>query len=518
MSAGIHHVTLITGNVQANVDFYSGFLGLRLVKQTAGYEDATQLHLFYGDAAGSPGSLVTFLVWEAGSRGRIGVGQPSEISLAIEPASIGFWLTRALAFGVQTGGPVQEFGEPVLRLTDPDGVKVKLVGTTTLTATVPLPSGDIPAEHAIRRIRGVILLSAVPDETEAFLAEHWGYARLTHTETVTRMISPAHDVIDIQNGRGFWAGVLGAGAIDHVAFRADTPQRILERRRGLERGGATITQLHDRKYFSSLYVREPGGVLFELATDGPGMTVDEESDALGTTLFVPPDQESRRQDIAVMLPQFARPGEDRIVYRDLPFVHRFHVPENPDGTTLVLLHGTGGNEASLMPLAARIAPAATLLGVRGRSTEEGVQRWFRRITDLTFDQDDIRAEAEAFAAFLEGAQASYGLDPARTVFLGYSNGANFIGVMMLLCPHRVKSAILLRPIPVLDDPSSADLGDARVLLVSGADDPYGAHASGLAERLREAGAAITSITVTAGHDLASSDIEVARDWLASKAL
>lgn len=157
------------------------------------------------------------------------------------------------------------------------------------------------------------------------------------------------------------------------------------------------------------------------------MTVDEELDALGTTLFVPPDQEGHRQDIEVMLPQFARSGQERIVYRDLPFVHRFHVPENPDGTTLVLLHGTGGTEASLMPLAARIAPAATLLGVRGRSTEEGIQRWFRRVTDLTFDQADIRSEAEAFAAFLDGVRSAYGLDPARTVFLGYSNGADFIG-------------------------------------------------------------------------------------------
>jgi phospholipase/carboxylesterase len=129
MTSGLHHITLITRKVQANVDFYAGFLGLRLVKRTAGFEDASQLHLFYGDAEANPGSLVTFLVWEDGSPGRVGHGAPSEISLAIRPDAIGFWLSRALRFGVKMSGPATEFGESVLRLSDPDGIIVKLVGT-----------------------------------------------------------------------------------------------------------------------------------------------------------------------------------------------------------------------------------------------------------------------------------------------------------------------------------------------------------------------------------------------------
>ena len=154
MVAGIHHITLITRKVQANVDFYAGFLGLRLVKRTGGFEDVTQLHLLYGDAVGSPGSLVTFLVWEDGSPGRAGVGQVGEISLAIAPMSIGFWLTRALSAGLKPEGPSEEFGEPVLRLKDPDGVIVKLVGTNVLQTTAPWTSDSIPQEHAISRIRG----------------------------------------------------------------------------------------------------------------------------------------------------------------------------------------------------------------------------------------------------------------------------------------------------------------------------------------------------------------------------
>ena len=128
MTTGIHHVTGITANVQANVDFYAGFLGLRLVKRTGGFEDAEQLHLFYGDAAGSPGSLVSFLVWEAGGRGRVGHGQVAEIAFAVPPASIGDWLTRAMDARVPVEGPSREFGAPILRLKDPDGLIVKLVG------------------------------------------------------------------------------------------------------------------------------------------------------------------------------------------------------------------------------------------------------------------------------------------------------------------------------------------------------------------------------------------------------
>ena len=122
MTSGIHHITLITRKVQANVDFYAGFLGLRIVKQTGGFEDAEQLHLFYGDRSGTPGSLITFLVWEDGAKGRVGHGQVSEIALAIDRTAIGFWLERALRYHVPSEGPVQEFGEPVLRLRDPDGV------------------------------------------------------------------------------------------------------------------------------------------------------------------------------------------------------------------------------------------------------------------------------------------------------------------------------------------------------------------------------------------------------------
>lgn len=514
MTGGIHHITLITRKVQANVDFYVGFLGLRLVKQTGGFEDATQLHLLYGDATGTPGSLVTFLVWEDGSPGRVGYGQPSEIALAIAPESIGFWLTRALKYNVPTSGPVQEFGEPVLRLNDPDGVIVKLVGTNAVAVGDSWAGAGIPEPDAIRRVRGATILTERRQATRVFLEDHFGYKAKDQTESITRMVADSGDCVDIRDASGFWSSAPGTGTIDHIAFRAANISEVTAAFDRLLESGVDATAIHDRKYFHSIYVREPGGSLFEIATDGPGMLIDEAEDELGSTLFIPPHFAEEAENLKVMLPQFSMPNDWRFIYRELPFVHRVFTPDQTDGRTLVLLHGTGGNEASLMPLAATAAPRATLMGLRGRSTEEGHARWFRRFAPLSFDQKDIRFEAEAFAAFIEGAIEAYGLDLQKTVFLGYSNGANLLAAMMQLHPGLVRSAVLLRAAKVLEEAPQSDLSDARVLFVTGDHDLFGANAPALEAELRQAGAKMTSLSVPAGHETVSDDIEVIRRWLA----
>ena len=198
--------------------------------------------------------------------------------------------------------------------------------------------------------------------------------------------------------------------------------------------------------------------------------------------------------------------------RDLPFIHRVHRPEDPDGTTVVLLHGTGGNEASLLPFGARLAPGAVLLSPRGRSSEEGYPRFFRRLTAVTFDQKDIVREAEAFAAFMEGANAAYGLDPDKTLFVGYSNGANMIGAVMLLHPGVVRNAVLLRGMNVLEIVPPADLAGAQVLVVTGQSDPYGRYAADIEAHLKAAGATVESKVLAAGHDIGPADLELAKAY------
>ncbi|AMJ59989.1 VOC family protein [Bosea sp. PAMC 26642] len=501
MTSGIHHFTGITSNVQANVDFYVGFLGLRLVKQTGGFADAEQLHLIYGDGLGSPGSLLTFLVWEAAGRGGTGIGQVSEVALAVPPSSLGDWLTKALAANIPLEGPTREFGESALRLKDPDGLIVKLVGVDMAT---PAPTAGSPA-----RIRGVTLLTDKATDTASFLTR-FGYRTGERAGQTQRMVSDT-DIADVREVSGFVRSVPGAGVPDHVAFRAPDAEAIRSMRLSLQEHGPT--EVHDRKYFLSLYVREPAGILMEYATDGPGMTVDETPDELGRTLFLPPREADRAQDLRAMLPQFALPGEERFPVRDLPFVHRFNRPEDPDGTTLVLLHGTGGSEADLMPIARRIAPRATLLGVRGRATEEGTNRWFRRLDATTFDQADIRSEAEAFSAFVDGAVTGYGLDPDRVVFLGYSNGANFLAAVIQLHPDLVRRAVLLRGLQALDSPPEADLSGIDVLVLSGRDDPYVRTAPQLKAPLIGRGARVDFRDVPAGHELADEDVVETTRWL-----
>jgi phospholipase/carboxylesterase len=510
MTSGIHHITLVTRKVQANVDFYVGFLGLRLVKRTGGFEDAEQLHLFYGDSVGSPGSLITFLVWEDGSPGRIGLGQVAEIALAVEPDSIGFWLTRALQFGLKVSGPVQEFGEPVLRLSDPDGVIVKIVGSPLEAGAALAEAQSIAARDAIRRIRGASLLSAVPEQTSAFLQRYFGYRPLTRAGTTERLISDSGDVLDVREATGFWPGIPGTGIADHVALRARDTEELAALEKQLQQLNTGPVNVHDRKYFASLYVREPGDILIEMATDGPGMRVDEPLESLGSALLVPSADAAYAEDVRLRLPQFSLPDEDRVRYLDLPFIHRFHTPAEPDGSLIILLHGSGGNEANLMPFAAGLAPRATLLGVRGRSTEEGTLRWFRRLTGGGFDQDDIRFEAAAFADFVEELVAGYRFSPEKLVFIGYSNGANFLAAAMMLHPPLARRCLLLRPIPVLDNPPEADLTGCQIVILEGRDDPYRQQHPPLGEALRDRHAEVTSHMVSGGHEFGAEDIPVAR--------
>lgn len=500
-ASGLHHVTGITGDVQANVDFYAGFLGLRLVKRTGGYADAEQLHLLYGDGLGSPGSLLTFLVWEATGRGRTGIGQVSEVALAVAPMSVADWLTRALGASVPFEGPSREFGEPVLRLKDPDGLIVKLVGVD-----MPTPA---PVPGAPTRLRGVTLLTDKAAGTAAFLTR-FGYRHVQRAGLIQRMASDT-DVVDVREVSGFVPSVPGAGVPDHVAFRAQDADAVRSMRLSLKDHGPT--EVHDRKYFLSLYVRDPAGILMEIATDGPGMTVDEAPDELGRTLFLPPHEAGRAEELTAMLPQFALPGEERFPARNLPFIHRFNRPARPDDTTLVLLHGTGGNEADLMPTARRMAPRATLLGVRGRATEEGTTRWFRRIGASTYDQADLRSEAEAFAAFVDGAVTGYGLDADRLAFVGHSNGANLLAAVIQFHPGVVRRAILLRGIQAVENPQPADLSRTRVLMLDGRDETHVRTATTLADDLRAGGAKVETQVIPAGHHLSEEDMRAAARWL-----
>ena len=302
---GIHHVTAIAGDPQHNLDFYTATLGLRLAKLTVNFDDPGTYHFYYGDQLGRPGSLLTFFPWPRGQRGRQGTGQAAAVALSIVPGSLGFWIERLLANGIKYQGPTLRFDERVLTLTDPDGLLLELVASPRAPADPTWLDGPVPAEHAIRGLHGTTLWEDGDTGSAAFLTGTMGFEAAGEANGLLRFESAGSgvgSVVYLRRAAGFWRGSGGVGTVHHVAFRAASDQVQVEKRTEIAAQGREITPVIDRQYFHSVYFTEPGGVLFEIATDGPGFAIDESPAELGTHLKLPPMYESSRPDIERTLP------------------------------------------------------------------------------------------------------------------------------------------------------------------------------------------------------------------------
>ncbi|HEY7503210.1 MAG TPA: ring-cleaving dioxygenase [Gemmatimonadales bacterium] len=311
----IHHVTAIAGEPQRNLDFYAGLLGMRLVKLTVNYDDPGTYHFYYGDELGRPGTLLTFFPWPGSRPGRQGTGQINGVALAIPQGSLGYWVERLLSLGVTFEGPTRRFGEQVLALADPDGLMLELVATPRVAGLQGWPEGSLPAEHAIRGVHGVTIWEDGDAGSADFLTDTIGYAIREEAENRIRLESGSDGlgtVVELRRAPGFWRGGDGAGTVHHVAFRAPDEAEQVERQRKLRDMGVHVTDVRDRTYFRSIYFREPGGVLFEIATDGPGFTVDESPAELGTALKLPARLENMRQRLEVSLPPLHPPHTEAV--------------------------------------------------------------------------------------------------------------------------------------------------------------------------------------------------------------
>jgi glyoxalase family protein len=307
---GIHHITAIAGDPQRNLDFYSGVLGLRLVKLTVNFDDPATYHLYFGDETGQPGSILTFFPWPGGRPGRIGAGQIATVALAVPPGSLGFWIERLLSFGIKYNGPARRFEEQVLSFSDPDGLALELVAATDAEAMAPWSDGAVVPEHAIRGIHGATIWEDGDNGTANLLTGTLGFQTVAEEAGLLRLAAPGSGpgkVVNLRHAAGFWRGAGGVGTVHHMAFRAATDQEQLAKRAGIEALGLGITPVIDRQYFRSVYFREPGGVLFEIATDGPGFLIDEPVAELGTQLRLPPMYEPNRPQIERALPPLRLP-------------------------------------------------------------------------------------------------------------------------------------------------------------------------------------------------------------------
>lgn len=303
---GIHHVTAISGPARRNLDFYGRVLGLRLVKKTVNFDDPGTYHLYYGDAAGTPGSILTFFPWEHSAPGRLGVGETQETVFRVPAGSIGYWAHRLVEQGVPHDAPIKRFGESVLAFRDPDGMRLALVGLPGIEDEPAVAGGDVPAEHAIRGFHSVSLLLDDAAATGAILSDVLGFREIAREGTLVRYRADGEalgNVVDLRVAGGFLPARQGAGSVHHIAFRAadDAAQTEMVRRLS-ENHGIRATEQRDRNYFRSVYFREPGRVLFEIATDAPGFAIDESVETLGQALKLPAGLEAQRARIEAILP------------------------------------------------------------------------------------------------------------------------------------------------------------------------------------------------------------------------
>jgi glyoxalase family protein len=312
-TSGLHHLTAIASDPQRNLDFYAGTLGLRFVKQTVNFDDPGTYHLYYGDASGRPGSILTFFPWPTARRGRVGAGQVAETQLAIPTGALAFWIQRLTEHQVAFQGPTRRFdGETVLTFTDHDGMPLALVATDAASAQGGWDGGvGVPVAMSIRGMHAVTLWVHRLPETAAVLTGQLGFRELArHGDVVRYAVDDAApgtlvDIRELPTGPG---GTGGAGTVHHVAFRAADDATEFGIRAQVTAAGLPITEQIDRTYFRSMYFREPGHVLFELATDAPGFAVDESADTLGDALQLPAQHEHLRETLRTHLPPLHRPG------------------------------------------------------------------------------------------------------------------------------------------------------------------------------------------------------------------
>ncbi len=515
----IHHITAISASAAVTDRFYRRLLGLRRVKQTVNFDDPGTYHLYYGDGLGRPGTLLTFFPWEDLPAGRSGAGAVTAVSLAVSAGALSFWQHRLTSAGIEVRRGTR-FGRPLLAFSDPDGLHLELVETEAL-ADSPASGRDghwsapVPPEAAVLGIFGATAVVRDGEAVHRLLVEQLGMQPVGRQEMRTRYVAEGTDgpgrFYDLVIDPSAPPAGTGAGSVHHIAFRAPGNEEQRQWRSRLRSAGLGVTPVIDRGYFRSIYFRAPGGILMEIATDAPGFAVDEPVDRLGRSLQLPARYESRRAEIETQLPPLVT-AED-LAYR--------HVPAGvgageADSRLIVPLHGTGGDETDLLPLAREVFGfGPPVLSPRGAVAEDGMRRFFRRLAPGQFDAAEVGRRAHQLADFLLDAREIHGLDRSSLTALGYSNGANIAAAVMLLRPEVFDTAILLRPMMPLPEAGPVDLTGKRVLMIRGRHDTVipARQTDALEAALTRAGADVCAVTLDVDHRLSAEDRRLAMEWV-----
>jgi len=308
--SGIHHVTAIASDPQRNLDFYSAVLGLRLVKLTINFDDPGTYHFYFGNREGAPGSILTFFPWPGVPRGSVGNGQVCATTFAVPAGALDYWASRLTAARAPVGPLADRFGERVLRFADPDGLQLELIETAGADPGRAWSGGQVEPAHAICGFHSATLSEEGYERTASLLVDTMGWTLSGNEGNRYRYVAggsaSAGSMVDILCAPDARAGRSGGGTVHHIAWRtSDDAQQLLWRSK-LVQEGYNVTPVMDRTYFHSIYYREPGGVLFEIATDPPGFAIDESLDHLGERLMLPPWLEPHRGQVERALPALTR--------------------------------------------------------------------------------------------------------------------------------------------------------------------------------------------------------------------
>ena len=303
---GLHHITAIADNAKRNHEFYTKVLGLRMVKKTVNFDDPGTYHFYFGDEAGTPGTILTFFPWEGIGQGRTGTGMATSIGYSVPKDSLEFWADRFKQFNVKQDSIREKLGEQYLSFKDPDGLNIDLIVSNDEDKRKPWETDEIKANVATKGFHNITLTLKKIEATAEILTDILGYKLLEQDGNRYRFITDAIDtanIVDLLELPDGKPGHNAAGTNHHVAFRVKDDTILMEYREKVLSKGLSITPKIDRDYFFSLYFREPGGVLFELATDNPGFTKDEPLNELGTHLKLPGQYEPAREKIEKVLPE-----------------------------------------------------------------------------------------------------------------------------------------------------------------------------------------------------------------------
>lgn len=514
MTQGIHHITAICKDAVETYQFYVEVLGLRFVKKTVNFDAPDTYHLYFGNEAGEPGTALTFFPFRRLNNAVRGYGEARTVQYSVPEGSMSYWQERLGRFGVKSK-LTTEFAHEVLSFTDPDKMPIQLIATSDDIEAFEYPWDSVVShEYAIRGFFGVRLYEAKSGKLTNLL-ELLGYKQIgIEANTVRYKVKSgnraAHVDLKTLSDKNESAQQ-GYGSIHHVAFSVPDDKVHVDVQQELRMHGYDVTPVIDRDYFHSVYFRHPSGILFEIATDEPGFTIDEELEKLGTKLQLPERYEPIRDKIEAVLPTLERDDGD-----ELGFKYHYVKPRRGTSKHFLLLHGTGADELDLVPLAKELDREYGIISLRGNIDENGLNRFFARFSEGKLDYDSLEEETKKLATFVEDIALKHDIAFRDICVVGFSNGANIAQNLAYSYPNLLRKYALLHPV-LLDIDKDPEDTPEQVFISSGEQDPYLLEADmhTLVERFVSGGSKVTDYLHTGGHHLTPEEVVELRGFVGS---